>query len=536
MLAIIKRLLIVFGLVSISLPAVALTDLVQVYQQALKSDPTFQKASAQYRADIEKTPQAIAVLLPQIIAGGNHQGNETNNFTKNNSSLSRGKHHFASTDYGLTLSQTVFDLGQFSAVSAAKADVKAAVATFNAAQQNLIQRVARAYFRVLDAQDTLRYDLAGKRANYRQLDQEQEKYRVGISTITGVYNAKANYDASVAQVIADKNAVQDAREDLRAITNVYYTDLAPLRKRLPLVRPTPANITAWVDRAKQQNFDLQATRYTTKAASANVTQAHAGHFPTVTVDASSIRNRNSLGGIQSVNELDSSIGVTINLPIFQGGLVASQTRQAIAQYHVAIAEEQQQYRQTVNDTRQNYNNVIAGISKINADRQFIRSAQGSLKTNEESFKVGTRTIIDVLDSVATLTQAQQQHAQDQYNYLLVTIALKQAAGTLSLADLQGINRLLVHSEAAAKKAASPEDDAHKHASMPQPTSQKAPRSQPKPNKPNTVTNKQPARQQPTPKTKSSLRKQSATVSKPTKPPLPKLAINSTPMLEQHTLL
>ncbi|MCD6055759.1 MAG: tolC 2 [Gammaproteobacteria bacterium] len=448
------------SLFTLSTPAFALTDLVQVYQQALTSDPTFQRAVAQYHADIEIMPQAIAEVLPQISANGEAATNTSNNHLNNNNQPP-GNQHYNSSGYSLDATQTVFNFAVFSAISGAKASVKQALATFDAAQQDLIQRVADAYFNVLQAQDNLRYDLAEKRANYRQLVQAKEKYRVGSSTMTDVYNAQAQYDQSVSDVIGDQNAVSDAREELRAITGNFYTDLAPLRDRLPLVTPSPTDVETWVGIAEKQNFTLRAQRYAAEAAEANINVQRAGHLPTLEAEAALSRNKNDLNGLGAVDDTGSQVGLVLSLPIFEGGLVMSQTREALAQYDVAKAAEEEEYRSTIKNTRQNYNNVVSGISKINADRQFIRSAESSLQTTEESFKVGTRTIIDVLDSVSELTQAQQLHAEDQYQYLLNTISLKQAVGTLSLADLREINQWLIHSEASAKKAAYPVDEVKK---------------------------------------------------------------------------
>ena len=444
-------------LLTCTLPAWAITNLPQAYQQALISDPTFAQARAQYHASIESLPQAVAVLLPQISADGDYQGNALTNH-KSTDLLTSGTHHYGSGSYGLSATQTLFDFAEFSTVAQANSQVKQALATFDAAQQDLMQRVAIAYFGVLQSQDNLRYDLAQKRYNYRQLDQSKQRYKVGVAAITDVYNSQAQYDSSVALIITDNNNIDNARENLRAITGQYYTDLAPLRERLPLISPKPKDVNTWVEVAERQNFTLQAARYAASAAKSFVNVERAGHLPTVTGVAGTDRMRNGFNGFQPQDQTVSSVGLTISLPIFEGGLVLSQTRQAISEYHVALGVESFADRQAINNTHQNYNDVVNGISQVKADRQAIRSGESSVKLNEESFKVGTRTIIDVLNSVTMLTQAQRLHAQDQYDYLLATIGLKFAAGTLSSADLNDINQWLVQSEAAAKKAASPIDD------------------------------------------------------------------------------
>ena len=178
----------------------------------------------------------------------------------------------------------MFDFAEFSTVSQANSQVKQALATFDAAQQDLMQRVAVAYFDVLQAQDNLRYDLAQKRYNYRQLDQSEQRYKVGVAAITDVYNAQAQYDSSVALVITDKNNIDNARENLRAITGQYYTDLAPLRERLPLISPKPKDVDTWVDPLpKDKTFTLQAATFMVPVRpNLFINVERAGHLPTVT--------------------------------------------------------------------------------------------------------------------------------------------------------------------------------------------------------------------------------------------------------------
>lgn len=430
-------LLVSIGFSIFSMPVFA-TDIMDIYNQALQSDPVYQAARSTRLSVRETVPQNVAGLLPTVAGTADQTRNVIQTLrAPPSASASKGTTVFNSSDYMLTLTQPLINFGNWMLVRQADATAKQADATFGAAGQNLIFRVAQAYFNVLLAQDVLRATEAQKAANARQLDQVQQRFKVGLDAVTSVYNAQAQYDATVAQEITDQNALRNSQEALRQLTGLYYTTIENFKIEIPLITPQPANIEQWVSAAEKQNLTLLASRFATEAARANVKVNFAGHLPTLSAVGTYERsNGQSLG---TVNTNNKTAGLQLTLPIFQGGLIASQTRQAEYDYATASANRENIYRQTIVKTRQNYNDVLAGISKIKADRQAIVSAQSSLDSTEESFKVGTRTIVDVLLSVQTLYLAQRVYATDEYAYLLSTLALKQSAGLLSVNDLNAIN-------------------------------------------------------------------------------------------------
>ena len=325
----------------------------------------------------------------------------------------------------------------------AKAQVKAAAATYAAAAQDLMLRTASAYFDVLQAEDTLRYTEAEKAATARELDQAQQRYQVGLDAITDVYNAQASYDAILAREIANKNDILNAREKLREITGVYYENLATLKPNMPLLTPVPNNINTWVNAAVMQNITLQGANYTVIAARENIRVNFAGHMPILDAIASYQRSKPSNQVfIAPSNSESEQGGLQLSLPIYQGGLVTAQTQQAKYDYQKSIADREDIYRQVYVNTRQSFNNIIAGISKIKADRQTIISNQSSVDSTEAALQVGTRTIVDLLNAQQNLFAAESILSQDQYAYLINTLNLKSLAGTLSAIDLMKINRLL----------------------------------------------------------------------------------------------
>lgn len=438
------------GLVALSSPAFALTNLLQVFQQALLSDPSFQATVTNLEATKEGVPIARSYLFPQLTTQANGQRNWLTNRggtpvplpSGGTVTFGVGQYDFNYGQYQVNLTQSVFDYALWAGLSKAKYFSKSADAQYTAALQSLMATTATDYFNVLSAEDNLRYVEAEKKAVYQQLDQARQQYKVGVIAITNVYQAQAQYDSLLSQEIAAQNNVINQRENLRAVTGVYYNDLASLKSELPLIMPVPADPGMWVKTATGQNWTLISQQFNSAAYKANVHEQFAGHLPTVSAYASNIGTKAGAGPGGVTNSTEDLVGVQVTFPVFQGGLVTSQTKQAQYQYQNALAQMMQTYRQVVDDTHTSYNDVVSGINQVRADKQSILSNSSSLKSTIEGYKVGTQTMLDVLQAQQNLYQAEQQFSTDEYSYINATIALKEAAGTLSLNDLRIINTWL----------------------------------------------------------------------------------------------
>jgi outer membrane protein len=425
-------------------------SLLEVYQQALSSDPVFQQAVAQRLADQEAVPISFANLLPNI---GVTMQPALNKTAASGPATTTGSYSNRQLVVNATVTQTLFNFQQFANLAGAKASAKQADATFNAAAQSLILRVASAYFAVLQDEDTLRYATANKAAYAKQLDQVNQQYKVGLKTITDVYTAQASYDASSASYIATQTQLANDKENLRAITGYMYSSLAKLNEQFPLISPKPANIDAWVDTATRQNWSIKSAQYANDVSMQNVKQQFAGHLPVLsaqgTYNITTTRNTGGTGpdgsffmppgAAQSHNR---TLALNLSVPVFQGGQVVAQTKQAQYTYQVTSQKLEQTVRSTINATRQSYLGVIAGISQIKADRQAVKSSQSSYEGLEAQYRVGTATLVDVLNQQQKTFQAQKQYAADRYTYVNNLLSLKQAAGTLSPDDVAAINSWL----------------------------------------------------------------------------------------------
>jgi outer membrane protein len=443
------------------------TDLMDVYHQALANDPIFKSAYDNFMAQSQQIPQATAALLPQLTSSG-----FTGLYRQNiNGGAFKVDQTYDNITWKLSASQAIFNYEAWSKVQLAKANVKAALANFNDAAQNLILRTAKAYTDLLYAQDTLNYSEAKKRANQRQLEQAQARFNVGFTPITSVYEAQSAYDQSVAEVIQAQNNLINQNENIRRITNHVYENIALLRNNnIPLIKPEPNKPEEWVATGLRQNYALFAAKFSLQAARENIKAQSSGNWPTFNIQANTQQlQQNVISGTSSINAqattpgqqtLDnaisnafsntfipqtqtiSSVVVSMNFPFYQGGLVEANTKQAQFNFQAASEQLEKAYREVAVNAHISFNNVIAYISKVFADRQTIVSQQSSLESVQAQFNVGTRTMTDVVNAQENLFKAQEQLAKDQYDLINYSLNLKYLAGTLNVIDLEEINTWL----------------------------------------------------------------------------------------------
>lgn len=427
-------------------------DLMDVYHQALDNDPVFKEAYSTFLAKSEALPQAWSQLLPQLTAAGllgrNNQLIDAGTFVINQT--------YNGNQWRVNASQAIFNYQAWEQVKQARANVKAALAEFNDAAQQMMLRTTRAYLQVLLAKDTLNFAQAKKRANQRQLEQAQERFNVGLEAITAVYQARSAYDQSTAEVIADNSKLVNINQDLARITNHTYQYLAALRNNnIPLIAPEPKIVDEWITTGLKQNYNLYAAKYNLQAARENIKSASASNWPVLSIQGNVVdthydsnQNNGSSANAFANNlfipqeQRISAVTLNANMPIFQGGLVASKTRQAEYNFQSSSQRLEQIYRNVVVSTNIFFNTVIDGIEKVKADRQTVISQQNTVDSINAQYAVGTRTMTDVLLAQQHLFEAQQQLASDQYLLIDTILNLKYFAGTLNVSDLEEINSWL----------------------------------------------------------------------------------------------
>jgi outer membrane protein len=430
-----RRLPLAFALAAALSPlgAVHAEDLLQTYQQARQNDPQYAAAEANRAVAAENPVQARAALLPQV---GGSVG-VTRSDTGPGSSVQSGS-------WGVSLDQSLFDYGNYSALRGAKALDRAGGFDLVAAGHDLITRTSAAYFNVLVQLETLAAAEASEAALKKQFDLASKRLEVGLAPITDVHEARAQYDAARANTILTRNTVQDAYQALVEITGTQVGDLKGLPDDFQPSLPAQQDADAWVATATGQNPALQAQRADLEAAEAGVTTARSGHLPTLGLSASYGKALPSLYDPDFVgpNDATSRVGVTLNVPIFSGFLTQSKVRSALAQRDAAADAVEQTKRSVERNTRNAYQTLVAGVSEVEARRLAVVSAKSAYDASQVGLEVGTRTVVDVLINQQNLFNAQQAYALAKYNFLQARLLLDQAAGTLDVDDVQDVNRML----------------------------------------------------------------------------------------------
>ena len=430
-------------------------DLLQTYQLARSSDPQLSAAESSRLATREGVVQARAAMLPQINGDGSYTKTRTDGtgndvfgsvVVPNDNSQDN-----TSKSFGLSLNQMVFDRSRFTRLKSEQALSQASDFQVESAGDSLVTRTSKAYFDVLVAIESLAAAETQETALKKQFDFASKRLEVGLAPITDVHEARAQYDSARANTIVVRNVLEDAYQALAEITGQSVRNLKALPADFQPVLPSKQGAEDWVNTAVENNPALIAKQFQVRSSEADVETARSGHWPTLYFNGT-YGDRRSDGS--STDNLDDSvtdfenrsksrsIGLFLEVPIFSGGAVSSQVRQALAVRDIASDELEQQKRALVRNTRNAYQTLVAGISEVEARRLAVVSAQSAYDASQVGLEVGTRTVLDVLTNQQNLFRAQLVYAQSRYNFLQNRLLLEQAAGTLDIADLQDVNRLL----------------------------------------------------------------------------------------------
>ena len=414
-------------------------DLVSVYRAAEIYDAQLRAATAAYNAQQQLTPISRANLLPQLSGSVNASTTETD-VGGNSSFVIPGTNDVAG--YSIDLRQSIYNHGSWQQLKQANASVAQAEAEYHAARQDLMLRTASAYFTVLASLDNLEFVTAEKKAVGQQLEQAKQRFEVGLIAITDVKESQAQYDQAVAAEIEARNIVAAARESLRVITYRYPEQIAPLSDNLPLIKPDPADKQQWVDKALAENLSLIAARFARTASEYAVAVQRSGHYP----DLAFVAQRNFADTdsdlLGNSDRTDTTYGINLSIPLYSGGGVSARVKEALFQLEFTREQQEATRRSVIEQTRNAYATVIAEISRVEALKQALVSSEAAYEATNAGFEVGTRNAVEVLLSLRNLFRAKRDYAQARYDYLLNTLQLKQAVGSLNVMDLQAINNWL----------------------------------------------------------------------------------------------
>lgn len=437
------------------LPSAAFAeDLLQTYELARNSDPQYSAAEAGRLATKEGAVQARAALLPQLngSASLNRSRTDSEGFNEETGTDADIESDSRSRNFGVNLDQAVVDFSRINSLRSQRELSTAADFQLESAGDSLITRTSAAYFNVLVAIETLAAAQAQEAALKKQFDFAEKRLEVGLAPITDVHEARAQYDSARANTIVTRNALEDAYQALAEITGQPIQNLRGLPEDFQPSLPPEQGIDGWITTAVEGNPTLKALEHQVRSAEADVSTAKAGHLPTLYLQGSYGDSKNwgettfdDSGEL--LRDLDGqsesrSLGLVLNVPIFSGGATQSRVRQAIATRDVRQDEYEQQKRALVRNTRNAYQTLVAGISEVEARKAAVFSARSAYEASQVGLEVGTRTVLDVLNNQQTLFDAEREYALARYNFLQNRLLLEQAAGTIDVASVQDINRLL----------------------------------------------------------------------------------------------
>ena len=434
---------------ALSAPAWAV-DLVGVHDLALQNDPRLQAAASRLEATRENKSIARANLLPQL--GGSASMSRGDSETEIPGFPMTIENDIDTNNYRLDLRQSLYRQGNYEALDVARGQISQAQAIYEIAYQDFLLRVAERYFLVLTLTDGVTFAEAEEKAFQRQYEQAEQRFEVGLTAVTDVHEARASYDNARARAIVARNDLEDAKEALRELTGQYFEIYDALQEILPLVEPDPIDANEWVDLALQNNPSVLSSRAALEVAEANVRLARSGHFPTLDLigtlnrfDNNKYQYTDPITGAQRSGSLtadDAQLQLALNVPIYQGGRVSAQTRQARYLMDATGQDLDDVQRGVVRQTQTAYRAVIAGIQEVEAFEQARISAESALEATQAGFEVGTRTIVDVLIAEQRKYQAQRDNSVARHAYIIRHLRLKSVAGLLGAEDLRVVNQLL----------------------------------------------------------------------------------------------
>ncbi len=413
-------------------------NLLALYEMARENDSLIRSAKANQKAEYEAENIAFSDLLPSLNLGGDYS--YTQNNIKSSPTLATGIKKFTSNSASLTLRQPLFRQDRFLALQKSKTEVKKSDSKLKIAEQDLIMRLSRSYFNILSKKDGLLFSEKEERALSRQLQQEKERFSVGLVAITSVLEVQARYDRSKASLILARSKLDNAIEEIREIIKNSDGKIAPLKDNITLVNPTPNTVDHWINLALKNNPEVLVARLNREIAYKDMKIQKSGHLPKIDLVGSVGKTR--IEDNKGTDTDTAVIGIELQIPIYSGGKTSSAYRQASFRYDSAKELLEKEERSIRRRVRESFLGVQSSISTVKAFEATEKSAIAALEATEAGFEAGTRSLVDVLNSQRDFFRARKDYAQSKYDYILHTLTLLQSAGVLAKEDIIRVNNWL----------------------------------------------------------------------------------------------
>ena len=411
--------------------------LVEIYRQAVANDPSLAGAKSLREATRESLTQAWSEVRPTLDASYTYTNTTQEIISSDNTVYDQGESDYDTKEYSLTLRQPIFRLDTFMAVNRAKIEQAKAEVDLEAVKQDLIVRVTERYLKALSAQGQLEFAQAEEAAVRQHYELASGRFEMGLAPITDLYDAKARLASREARTLEAEIEFGDALQALRELTGVLPDGLAALDDGFEPLSPAPDDVELWVAAALEQNLTVQSQRELVELARRTVKIQKAGHYPTLELVGrfnNQATDGTLFGGGSEVETTD--ISLQFSLPLYHGGVTSSKSREALEQYNKTQADFEKVVRETERLARSSFLGVRNSITRIAALKEAVVSQQSTLEAKQEGYRSGLFTSLAVLDAERDLYMAMNEYAQARYDYILSSLKLRQADGSLSNTDLE----------------------------------------------------------------------------------------------------
>lgn len=447
----VRRLLVLWVVIFITTMSVAnaaellnqpyVMTLFEAHEMSKQYDAKMRAARMNNDAQQEEIVKAKAAFLPQASVSLYKGQSSTDSQTPGNLGLVNTNHNaYSSHNYGLSIRQSIFNMASYAQYGQAQSEIQRSDAEVSSALSSLMSRVSGAYLDMLLSAENIQYIKTQKSSIEGQLKQAEARYKSGFGTITEISEAQSNLQSSSAKEIEYVNALENAKRALENLTGFYpehFLSLDPFK--LSLSPPQPTQVEDWIQTGLEKNPDILADRYTQRSVSLEIDKNQSGHYPTLDLVASRIDSQSDNNYTIGSKYLTNSIGLQLNIPIYQGGRVNASVRQSVARLEESAAKAEQRQRDVTAAIRKYFNEVVNGIAKITAFTQLVSANDIALQGTQKGFIAGIRTNIDVLNAQDKLFSAKRDLSKERYQLIYNRVLLKQFAGMLNDGDIQEIS-------------------------------------------------------------------------------------------------
>lgn len=428
-----------------AVPSAQAENLLEIYQKAVLQDARMASAMGAYRAGVEKLPQGRSQLLPTLSINSEKMYTDSEITYEAPSPFESGERSYEDLKYSATFSQPLYRKQNYAAYKQSQAQKSAAEAQLAFARQDLILRVAQAYFDLLSTQQVLAAATANTAAMKAQDDRGRVQLNLGSGSRLEASEAKAKYEMARARELAMRHDLTNKQQALWRITRETPGSLDALKPGFPLVLPDPQDASEWTKLAEQENPQLRALRFNVKAAKQEVERARAGHYPTLDLVAQ-YSNAHSTGSVYTSATSDTeikSVGARLEMSIYQGGVINSRVREAVGNLEKARGEYEDALRETVSQATQHFNGTLSGIDQVRALEQALISSREAARANRIGLELGSRNLVDLLNAEQQVYEVTRDLAKAHQDYIMSRLRLMAYSGRLTDDELTALNGFLV---------------------------------------------------------------------------------------------